>query len=190
MQRAVVTNAIDADGCGLVMVTGANQGGKSTFLRSLGLAQLMLQCGMMVGAEEFCASVADGVYTHFRREEDKDMDSGKLDEELRRMSALVDKLKPQALVLCNESFAATNEREGAALAREIVLALVERGVRVCFVTHLYTLARGLYDGGRGDARFLRAERRDDGVRTFRLDEGEPLPTAFGADLYARIMGPA
>ena len=42
-------NDVDADGKSLVMITGANQGGKSTFLRSVGLAQLMTQCGMFVG---------------------------------------------------------------------------------------------------------------------------------------------
>ena len=47
--QRVVGNDVDADGKSLVMITGANQGGKSTFLRSVGLAQLMTQCGMFVG---------------------------------------------------------------------------------------------------------------------------------------------
>jgi predicted ATPase len=40
----VVSNDVNADGASLIMITGANQGGKSTFLRSVGLAQLMMQC--------------------------------------------------------------------------------------------------------------------------------------------------
>jgi hypothetical protein len=187
--HAVVANDLAADSDRLVLITGANQGGKSTFLRSVGLAQLMMQGGMPVAAETFCASVTAGVFTHFRREEDARMDSGKLDEELSRMSAIVDKLRPGALLLCNESFAATNEREGAALAREIVLGLIEQRVRVVFVTHLYTLAGGLYDEGRAGICFLRAERRPDGARTFRIEPGLPQPTSFGADLYARIIAP-
>lgn len=107
------------------VVTGANQGGKSTFLRSVGLAQLMLQCGMFVPAEAFAASVAGGIYTHYRREEDTAMQSEKLDEELARMSAIVDLLRPHDLVLLNESFAATNEREGSEIVRQIIDALVE-----------------------------------------------------------------
>jgi hypothetical protein len=186
--QGVVANDLAADGCPLVMITGANQGGKSTFLRSIGLAQLMMQAGMPVGATAFCAAVGSGVFTHFRRQEDARMNSGKLDEELGRMSAIVDRLRPGALLLCNESFAATNEREGSAIAREIMQALVERGIDVCFVTHLYALARSFYAEQREDICFLRAERRDDGVRTFRLEVGEPLPTGFGQDLYARIFG--
>ena len=46
-----VGNDLDADGRELTMITGANQGGKSTFLRGLGLAQLMMQAGLFVAAE-------------------------------------------------------------------------------------------------------------------------------------------
>ena len=83
---------------------------------------------------------------------------------------------------------ATNEREGSEIARQIIRALMEAGVKVCFVTHLFDLANSLYVAGLGDALFLRAERRPDGRRTFRLVEGEPLPTSFGEDSYRRIFG--
>ena len=56
----VVGSDMKASGKPLVVVTGANQGGKSTFLRSLGLAQLMMQCGMFVSAAFFSADVAPG----------------------------------------------------------------------------------------------------------------------------------
>lgn len=66
----VVGNELDADGKRFGIITGANRGGKSTFLRSLGLAQLMLQAGMFVGAESFRANVCSGIFTHYKREED------------------------------------------------------------------------------------------------------------------------
>ena len=187
-EALLVGNRANADGKSLVMITGANSGGKSTLLRSIGLAQLMMQCGMFVGAEEFRASVADGLFTHFIREEDKTMRSGKLDEELARMSGIADQLVPGSLVLFNESFAATNEREGSEIARQVTEALLESGVRVVFVTHQFTLANTFYAKQVGTTLFLRAERGVDGRRTFRLVEGEPLPTSFGEDLYRRIGG--
>ena len=61
-----------ADDKGLFMITGANTGGKSTFLRSVGLAHLMMQAGMFVPAESFSSEVCDGVFTHYKREEDVD----------------------------------------------------------------------------------------------------------------------
>jgi hypothetical protein len=188
LERRVVGNDADADGKSIVIVTGPNAGGKSTFLRSVGAAQLMMQCGMFVAADSFRASLCDGLFTHWKREEDAAMVSGKFDEELSRMSAIVDHVAKTSLVLCNESFAATNEREGSEIARQIVSALLEAGVRVGFVTHMYELAHGFHAGNDGSALFLRAGREADGARTFKLVAGEPLPTSFGADLYHAIFG--
>ena len=184
----VVDNDVSADDKALVMITGANRGGKSTFLRSIGLAQLMMQCGMFVPAESFRADVRHGVFTHFKREEDASMRSGKLDEELSRMSSIVDNMTPNSMVLLNESFASTNEREGSEIARQIVRALLETGIKVCYVTHMFDLAHGFYRQEMATALFLRAERLPDGQRTFRLVEGEPLPTSYGEDVYRRIFG--
>ena len=129
------------------MITGANQGGKSTFLRSVGLAQLMTQCGMFVGAESFRANVCDGVFTHYKREEDETMESGKLDEELARMSEIADQITADCMLLCNESFASTNEREGSEIARQVVEAMLEEGIKVLFVTHMFDLAHGFHERG-------------------------------------------
>ncbi len=171
-------------------ITGANQGGKSSFLRSIGLAQLMLQSGMFVGAQRLSGRICTGLFTHYKREEDKSLKSGKFDEELVRMGEIVDKLKPDSLVLFNESFAATNEREGSQIASQIVRALLDRRIEVFYVTHMFALARGLFEQKRADALFLRADRRDDGSRSFRLVPGEPLSTSFGEDLYLKIFGTA
>lgn len=183
----VVGNDGDLTGKDVVVITGANQGGKSTFLRSLGLAQLMMQAGMFVGAGSFAANLCRGLQTHYKREEDTSMTSGKFDEELGRMSTLIDRLTPDALVLCNESFQSTNEREGSAIARELVLALQAHRVKVVFVTHLYDLAHSLHQRDDPAMAFLRAERGADGTRSFRVVPREPLSTSFGQDLYRQIF---
>jgi len=185
MGRSVVGNDVNANGKALVIITGANRGGKSTFLRSVGLAQLMMQCGLFVTAKAFASSVHTGLFTHYKREEDRTMRSGKFDEELVRMSAIADQIRRGAMVLFNESFAATHEREGSEIARQIVSALLESEVTVVFVSHMYEFARSFIDDDR--ALFLRADRSEDGARSFRLREAKPLPKSFGADLYQRIF---
>jgi hypothetical protein len=183
-----VGNDVLADRMTLVMITGANQGGKSTFLRAVGIAQLMMEAGMFVPATELTASVSNGLFTHFSREEDASMTHGKLDEELSRMSAIAEAVEPGSVVLCNESFSSTNESEGSEIARQLIHAFEESGVRTFYVTHLYDLAKGFHEQGRADVLFLRAERGEDGLRPFKLREAPPLPTSFGADSYRRIFG--
>jgi MutS domain V len=185
-----VGNDLDADGRQLIMITGANQGGKSTFLRSAGQAHLMMQAGMFVPASSFAASISTAVFTHFKREEDVTMEMGKLDEELDRMSVIAGQITPGCLLLCNESFASTNEREGSEIARQVIRALTEAGIRIIFVTHLYDLAERYYAQHDPATLFLRAERQPGGRRTFRLPAGEPLPTSYGEDLYQQVFGPA
>lgn len=185
--KNVVGNDVNADDKSLIIITGANTGGKSTFLRSIGLASLMMQAGMFVTANSFSSELCDGLLTHYRREEDTTMESGKWDEELSRMSKIVDHLKPNALMLFNESFASTNEREGSEIAGQIVRALLERGVKILFVTHLYHFATAFFEQNSQEAKFMRAERRADGVRTFKLVEAPPLQTSYGHDLYDSIF---
>jgi DNA mismatch repair ATPase MutS len=187
LKERVVGNGMSGDGKDCAIITGANQGGKSVFLRGIGLAQLMMQSGMFVAAETFSANICGGLFTHFKREEDTAMKSGKLDEELERMSTMVDEIKPNAMILFNESFAATNEREGSEIAKQIVSALLEKRIKVFFVTHLYQFAHSLHAQNLENAIFLRAERQSDGKRTFRLVEGGPLETSYGEDLYNKIF---
>jgi hypothetical protein len=187
-EQRVVGNDVRADDKLLVMITGANRGGKTTFLRGVGQAHLLMQCGMFVPAESFRANVCPRLFTHFKREEDIGMRSGKLDEELGRMSVIVDEVAPHSIVLLNESFASTNEREGSEIARHILRALLKAGIKVFYVTHMYDLAQSYYASQPVNALFLLAERLADGRRTFRLVEGEPLPTSYGGDLYRQIFG--
>ncbi|HTP15227.1 MAG TPA: hypothetical protein VMK13_05265, partial [Streptosporangiaceae bacterium] len=90
----------------------------------------------------------------------------------------------------NESFASTNEREGSEIARQIVRAMLHRQIKVFFVTHMYDLAHSFHAQQPGNALFLRAGREPGGRRTFKLAEGEPLPTSYGKDSYQRIFGTA
>ena len=184
-KAAVVGNTLTAEHKRLYIVTGANQGGKTTFLRSFGQAQLMAQCGLPVGAKSYSAPFRGAIFTHFRQEEDRFLKSGKLDKELEWMDRIADQVRSGDLVLFNESFASTNEREGSEIGREITEALVEGGVEVVSVSHLHQFAASFR--GREGVQFLRAERLESGQRTFRLLPGEPEETAYGEDIYQRIF---
>ena len=192
-KRAPVGNTCRIQQRMLLVVTGANQGGKSTFLRSVGIAQVLLQCGMPVIASRFESGLFPQLFTHFTRREDSSMNSGRLDEELKRMSQIIDNLGPNSMVLLNESFATTTEKEGSVIAYDIIKALSQAGVKVLTVTHLLSFAKRIYEenkqGLRDQVEFFSAERTAEGKRTFRMVQHEPELTSFGMDLYERIIGP-
>ncbi len=175
----------------LMIVTGANQGGKSTFLRSIGIAQVMLQCGLMVMARSYLGGIFPRIFVHFTRREDSEMNSGRLDEELKRMNGIVEHIGDGSLLLLNESFATTTEKDGSVIAYDIVKALGEAGVRILMVTHLLSFAKRVHEETKSDEDsgvvFLSAERKEDGSRTFRMIKHEPELTSFGLDLYEKVV---
>jgi DNA mismatch repair ATPase MutS len=176
-------NDVHGDGKPLIIVTGANQGGKTMFLGSLGIAHLMMQAGLPVAARAFAGAAVVAVFTHYAREEDASMAIGKFDEELRRMSLITRHIRPGSLLLCNESFAATNEREAAEIAGDVLRALSDVGIAIAFVTHSYELAYRFHDEHTDSTLFLRAQPESQGERRYQLREAAPLPTSYGEQLY-------
>ena len=180
----------------LVIITGANQGGKSTFLRSVGIAQVMMQAGLPVAAEDFSSGIFPSLFTHFTRREDSAMNSGRLDEELGRMNSIIENLDDRSLVLLNESFATTTEVDGSIIAYDIIKALNEAGVKILTVTHLLSFAKKMYSeseertkkGEDSGITFFCAERKPDGQRTFKMIQSVPELTSFGLDLYKQVIG--
>ena len=187
-QTMPVTNDLTLNGENFVLITGANQGGKSTFLRSFGIAQVLFQCGIPVPCQTFEGRFYDRIHTHFTRKEDVTLSSGRLEEELKRMSKILDNLTPDSLVLLNESFASTTEKEGAGIAEEIILPMFEKGIHIWMVTHLYEFANKRYEEQDKGIRFLIAGRRSDGKRTFKMIPGKPHYSSYGTDLYEEMIG--
>lgn len=172
----------------LVIISGTNQGGKTTTLRSLGQAQLMMDSGMFVFADSYQAPIYSRILTHFKREEDSELTSGKLDNELYRMSNIVKNITSKSLILMNESFSSTNEHEGSQINAQIVSGLVNSSTTVISVTHQFEFTKLLDLNDDVNPIFLRPERDQNGHRNFKLLKGDPLKTSFGIDIYDRIFG--
>ena len=135
----IVYNNFESETGYFYLISGPNQGGKTTFLRSLGTAQLFAQGGIIVPAERYRCPVYQNIITHFPKDEDADCVFGKLAEELTRLKTDYPKMSDNALVLFNESFATTTEKEGCEIAEDILKALSTSDSDVFFVTHIYKL---------------------------------------------------
>lgn len=104
-----------------------------------------------------------------------------------RKAFCIDRLRQ---ILLNESFASTNQREGAEIASGIIKALRDAGVRIFYVSHMVDLARAFHRENARGTLFLRAQRLPDGSRTFRLEQADPEPTSHAADLYSHVFQPS
>ena len=115
------------------------------------------------------------------------MTSGKLDEELSRLKGVIGMIKPNSLMLFNESFQSTSEIEGSTIAYDIIRALNEKNIMVVMVSHMYHLYTLLEKNYNNKVYYLRASRDIDGHRSYKLISDKPLETSFALDLYEEIF---
>ena len=125
------------------MLTGANRGGKTTLTQAIGQLFLLAQSGIRVPGQRFSFDPTDQVLTHFPADEDKTMDLGRLGEECRRFRDLYARLTPRSLLLLNETFSTTSFEEGYEIATDALKAILRRGARTIYNTHMHKLAREL-----------------------------------------------
>jgi len=188
----------------LQILTGPNQGGKTTFTQAVGLVQVLAQCGMYVPAASASVSPVDLIVTHFPSEEKGQLASGRLGEEAMRFAALFDTVTENSMVLLNESLTSTSPAEGEYLAEDIIRALSMLGTRGLFATHLHGLAGRVESlnsqiGGRSRIGSLVAGVIESGdsssaTRTYRVRKGAPTGKSFARDIaeqygisYEQIM---
>ena len=140
-QREVITNDITFDeNAGFYILTGANNGGKTTFVRAVGLCQLMAQAGLYVPASECEISPCDMIYTHFPKEEQKGIDASRFTSEIKQFKEISDTITNHSLLLMNESIQSTTPKECVDIAVSLVEVFSMLGVRGVFATHLVDIA--------------------------------------------------
>ena len=170
----------------IFILTGANRGGKTTITQAVGQLFLLAQGGISVPAQRFSFSPADQVLTHFPADEDKTMDLGRLGEECQRFREMYSASTGNSLLLLNETFSTTSFEEGYYIAVDAVRALLDRGCRVIYNTHMHKLAYDLdsainQPGRTGKAVSLVAETTG-GKNSFRVRVAPPEGKSFARDI--------
>lgn len=124
----------------LLVITGPNQGGKTTLARAIGQLPHLASIGVPVPAAGARVPLGEAVHTLFTRAEDPDDLTGRLEAELTRARAILDALRPGSVVILNESFESTTVDDALAINRALLGEIAERGAIAVLVTFLGELA--------------------------------------------------
>jgi DNA mismatch repair protein MutS len=144
LSRAIVANDIAFGPAGrIIVLTGPNQGGKTTYIQSIGLIQVMAQAGLYLPGRQARISPVDGLYTHFPTEEMLEKATGRFGDEARRLHEIFTRVTSHSLVLLNESLSGTSAGESLYLCQDILRVLRLLGARAIFSTHLHELAASI-----------------------------------------------
>lgn len=174
----------------ILILTGPNRGGKTTWMGAVGLLHVLAQAGLYVPATAAAISPVDAIYLHFPVEEDPESESGRLGEEAQRLRAIFSRASERSLILMNESLASTSATESYFLARDVLSCLRMMGARAVFVTHLHELAvhcQSINEAVAGDSRLqsLVSEVEEDAAglrRTFRVKPAPPRGKSYAREI--------
>ncbi len=189
----VIPNDVEFDkDHNMFVITGSNNGGKTCYVKTGGLLQLLGQSGLPVTTEgDAYMSIVDGIYTHFVSPDDIMAGEGRLLNELRRVEKIFRKATPYSYVILDEPCGGTEHSEGARQSAIILDGLHRLGSVVYFTTHLHEVAdmvdKGSYPAGRN----LHVEIREDPeskrlIRTYKVVPGKAT-SSYGVEV-ARSIG--
>lgn len=190
-QETIITNDLDFDRQHLVYIlTGANRGGKTTITQAIGLLFVLAQGGIFVPGDSFTFHPVDCIFTHFPADEDKTMDLGRLGEECKRFREIYSACTKNSLLLLNETFSTTSFEEGYFIAKDAVKAVLTKGIRTIYNTHMHKLAydiEELNSSGNSVKAASLIVKADGGNRSFKVEIAPPEGMSYANDI-ARKYG--
>ncbi|WMT51153.1 MAG: hypothetical protein RE471_09265 [Ferroplasma sp.] len=153
-------------GSKIILVTGPNNGGKTTFARTFGQIHYLASLGFPVPGSSARLQAPDKIYTHFERAETIENPVGRLEEELRRIHTIVESATCRSIVIINEMLSSATLRDGIEIGKKIIEKIKEIGCIAVYVTFIHELAsiEGI------ESYVAQVDNKDPGKRTYKIIE--------------------
>jgi len=182
-----IPNDLELDaGRRLLIVTGPNMGGKSTYMRQAALIALLACCGLYVPAQEARIGPLDAIYTRIGAADDLAGGRSTFMVEMTEAAAILRRATPRSLVLVDEIGRGTSTFDGLALAWAIARQLA-LGNRSLFATHYFELTALPSElEGCANIHFDAVEHKDGIVFLHAVEDG-PANQSYGLQV-ARLAG--